>query len=614
MPQTASSTDQIRDLLQRYWGYDSFRPLQGEAVDLVLRGRDSVVVLPTGGGKSLCYQVPALALPGVAVVVSPLISLMKDQVDALTNCGVPAAFVNSTQSPAERLQVAQALRAQQLKLLYVSPEKLTTARMLDFLANLPIAFFAIDEAHCISSWGHDFRPEYRALRVLKERFPQTSVHAYTATATEVVRADIARELLLQAPEILVGNFDRPNLTYRVQRRTSLREQLLAILEPRRGESGILYCNRRAEVDELAAFLNGAGFRAVPYHAGMSDHDRKHSQEAFIAERVDLVVATMAFGMGIDKSNVRFVIHTGAPKSLEAYQQESGRAGRDGLDADCWLFYTGADFQGWRKLQADLEPDALRAALASLRSLEDYCHGVVCRHRQLVEHFGQAFEPADCQACDVCLSEFDAVADPLILAQKILSCVVRLQEKFGEEYTAQVLAGSRAQRIRDNAHDQLSTWGLLAHEQVASIRAWIAQLVSQAYLAKDPEYGTLRVTPAGRDVLRGTVTPRLAQPVAPSTPAKTTTSKRASADWTGVDRPLFDLLRSVRRARAEELGVPAFIIFGDATLRELARHRPSSLTRFRQIHGIGDKKCEEFGPLFLPVIREHCETHNLPLDA
>ena len=324
----------LLEVLQKYWGYDGFRPLQEAAMRSVLGGRDSVVVLPTGGGKSLCYQAPAMCLDGLAVVVSPLISLMKDQVDALVSNGIPAAFVNSSQSAPERARVAEEIRARRIKLLYVSPEKLVQDRMIEFLKGLNVSAFAIDEAHCVSEWGHDFRPEYRQLNLLRENFPDVGLHAYTATATERVREDIAKSLRLRQPEILVGSFDRPNLIYKVERRKSGLGQVREVLDRHKGESGIIYCTTRNDVDTLSLELNGQDFQTLPYHAGMSDGDRRHNQEAFIEERCDIIVATVAFGMGIDKSNVRFVIHYGMPKALENYQQESGRSGRDGLEADC----------------------------------------------------------------------------------------------------------------------------------------------------------------------------------------------------------------------------------------------------------------------------------------
>jgi ATP-dependent DNA helicase RecQ len=585
--------------LQTHWGYNAFRPLQREAMQAVVAGRDSVVVLPTGGGKSLCYQLPATLLPGLAIVVSPLISLMKDQVDALTECGVPAAAVHSGLTSSERQRIAREIRAQRVKLLYVAPERLVGEGMLSYLGGQALSFLAIDEAHCISNWGHDFRPEYRMLGELRERFPGVGVHGFTATATEQVRQDIAAQLRLRNPEFLVGDFDRPNLRYRVLRRANASQQIPEALQRHAGESGIVYCISRKEVDALSSALKSAGVKAVPYHAGLSDEARRRNQDAFLQERADVVVATVAFGMGIDKSNVRFVLHTGAPKSLEHYQQETGRAGRDGLDAECCLLYSAADFLIWRKLNAQLAGDALQQANRNLRLMENYCASVVCRHRTLVEHFGQTYPRDDCQACDVCLDQQECLSDALVVSQKIMSCVLRVNEHFGADYVAQVLVGSREQRILDNRHDQLSTYGLLQERPKNAVRQWIEQLCGQDLLRREGDYGVLKVTPRGRQALRGLVTPRLLSPPAEAAPAAKPAARKSPAE--GMDSGLFDTLRQLRRRLAEERGVPPFIVFGDVTLQDLARRRPTTPEAFRQTHGVGDHKAKEYGPQFIEEI-------------
>ncbi len=601
----------LTEVLRKYWGFDSFLPLQAEAMACVLEGRDSVVVLPTGGGKSLCFQAPAMCMDGLAVVVSPLISLMKDQVDALRNCGVPAAFANSTLSAAERRQVADDVRSGRLRLLYLAPERLLGEGTLDFLKTARVSLFAIDEAHCISSWGHDFRTEYRELGALKKLFPHAGVHAYTATASEKVRLDIAKQLGLIDPEFLVGSFDRPNLVYKIQRRHDRLAQIREVLERHRGESGIIYTIARKDVDQTCAVLTELGYRVLPYHAGMTDDDRRRNQEAFLGEEVDTIVATVAFGMGIDKSNVRYVIHASMPKSLEHYQQESGRAGRDGLEAECCLFYSGQDYNIWKRVIQDSDLAARDGAVRSLSAMMDFCCGVQCRHQAIVQYFGQQLQDVPCDACDVCLGQLDLVDDALIIGQKILSCVARLRERFGGDYTAKVLCGSEEQRILQQNHNQLSTWGLLAEENLRTVRDWIEQLISQGFLAKVGDYNVLQLTVHGRELLRGEVTPRLLRPAVTT---KASRPKAIADSWEGVDRGLFDELRRLRQETAAARNVPAYIVFGDATLRDMARRRPSTPAGFHQIKGVGEQKVVEFAPAFIERIVAYCQANDLSRDV
>jgi ATP-dependent DNA helicase RecQ len=611
---TTSFEPQLLAAMKRYWGYDSFRPLQAEAMASAMGDRDSVVVLPTGGGKSLCFQTPAVCRPGLTLVVSPLISLMKDQVDALRACGVAAATVNSTLSYAERRQVAEQINRGELKLLYASPERLLASRTLDFLKSTQLSMIAVDEAHCISAWGHDFRPEYRGLSALKEAFPGVGVHAYTATATENVQRDIAEQLGLVDPQFLVGSFDRPNLIYRVRRASNRFAQVCELVKQRRGESGIVYCISRKEVDKTAAALASLGFRALPYHAGLSDEERHKNQDAFLQERCDVVVATVAFGMGIDKSNVRYVIHAGVPKSIEHYVQESGRAGRDGLEADCLLLHNGRDVAVWKMLIDKGDPEAAEGAKRALEAVSSFCSSTTCRHRALVEHFGQQLDRERCGACDVCLGELDLVDDSLVLAQKILSCVVRLGERFGGDYTAKVLAGSEEQRIVEAGHDKLSTHGLLSDFPHTAIRAWIDQLVSQSFLVKEGEYNTLALTEAGRGILKGEGAPQLLQPAKRERGERRSRDGGAADSWEGVDRDLFDRLRALRTELAAERGVPPYVVFGDAALRDMARRRPSTLEAFLDVRGVGQRKCDEFGEAFVGAINEYCGTNGVPVDV
>ena len=603
----------LTEALKKHWGYDSFRPLQAEAMQCVLEKRDSLVVLPTGGGKSLCYQVPAVVNDGLAVVVSPLISLMKDQVDGLQACGVPAACINSSLTADERRWVASDVRAGKLRLLYIAPERLVQPRTIDFLRDANVSFIAVDEAHCISEWGHDFRPEYRELRWLRDELPNIGIHAFTATATETVRRDIATQLGLRDPEVLVGSFDRPNLLYRCERANSKIDQVRELIEQHPNESGIVYCLSRKDVESISAQLNAHGLRAAPYHAGMDAFDRQRNQDAFIKEDVETIVATVAFGMGIDKSNVRYVIHTGMPKSLENYQQESGRAGRDGLTAECVLLYSMRDFGWWKKTIEEAAASNQAAATASLQAMANYCTGVSCRHRSLVEYFGQDFEPASCNACDVCLGDLDQVDEPLIIGQKILSSVIRQGENFGIEYTAMVLKGSKDQRIIQKGHDCLSTWGILADEPLQGLRDWIEQLISQDFLQRDGEYNVLVVTPRGRELLRGNVTPRLLRSV-DSKRRQKRTSEKLAVDWEGVDRDLFDDLRILRHDLAAQSGVPAYVVFPDATLRGLAKFRPSGPETMLRIKGIGEKKLADYGEAFLECIQDYCHENDKSLDC
>ena len=602
-------TELLRAQLQQWWGYPGFRPLQKEAMSLVMQNRDSLIVLPTGGGKSLCYQVPALARDGMAVIVSPLISLMKDQVDTLQSLGIAAGCVNSMQTPEEKSEIARRIRRGELKLLYISPERLVQPRTLDFLRSTKVSFVAVDEAHCISQWGHDFRPEYRQLKTLKQEFPGVAVHGYTATATEQVRRDIVEQLGLETADVLVGSFDRPNLIYRVERRVDAIGQIQRILSRHKGESGIIYCISRRNVEATSQALNRLGLKTLPYHAGLSDEDRRRGQDAFIDESAEIIVATVAFGMGIDKSNVRFVIHAEMPKSLENYQQESGRAGRDGLEAECTLLYSPGDVETWNYLMRDVEDEGVRSTSEeSLRSMKQYCSSTQCRHRMLVEHFGQTLDGPSCGACDVCLKEMTEVADALVVSQKILSGVIRQGERFGTGYTAQVLKGSRAKRILENGHDRLSTWGLLKEESEMQLKHWIDQLLSQGYLRQSGEYNCLEVTATGRQVLKGQLTPTLLRV------RQSEESDRREDSWDGVDRGLFDELRGLRTRLAVSRNLPPYIIFSDATLRALAKHRPSGAAGLKQIPGIGAKKLQDFGPVVLFEIQQWCQSRKLPTDV
>ncbi|TAJ23630.1 MAG: RecQ family ATP-dependent DNA helicase [Planctomycetota bacterium] len=618
----------LRAEVARVFGIGELRPFQEEAIRANLAGRDLLLVLPTGGGKSLCFQAPALVRRGLTLVVSPLIALMKDQVDGLCENGVAAAMLTSAQETDERRAVHAALERGDLRLLYVSPERLAVDGFVERLVALGLAAIAIDEAHCISHWGHDFRPEYRQLGRLRARAPGIPLHAYTATADERVRADILSELGLVDPLVLVAPCDRPNLVYRVQPRRELSKQLREVLERHRGEAGIVYCISRKEVERVDAELRAAGFASVAYHAGLTADRRKRAQDDFANERVDIVVATVAFGMGIDRTDVRFVVHAALPKGLEQYSQETGRAGRDGLAAECVLFHSGADYFSWKTLMersheearaAGDEPDAtaLERSLDRLGEMRNFTTRFVCRHKQLVEHFGQAWTtPGGCEACDVCLGEIALAPDSTILAQKILSAVVRCQQRYGAAHVTDVLRGAETEAMRRTGHDQLSTYGLLRANTVAEVRAWIDQLVGQDLLRiSGDQYPILVVSPTGSEVLkRQREVVLYALPVArpkrtrgatrsgPLDGASDAASGGASdAAASSADPALFDRLRALRRALARERGVPPYLIFNDRTLEQMATSKPRTVEEFRAVKGVGDKKAADLGPAFLACI-------------
>jgi ATP-dependent DNA helicase RecQ len=615
----ADDYSNLLKVIEQYWGFEELRPLQEPAMRAVLERRDSLVVMPTGGGKSLCFQAPALLRPNeTTVVVSPLIALMKDQVDSLRAIGVSARNIDSTLNDAQRRATFEELRTGKVRLLFVSPERLVLNTFQDFLHNLGVRTFAIDEAHCISHWGHDFRPEYRQMRSVRERFPNAAFHAYTATATQRVRDDIVAQLGLRQPEVMVGNFDRPNLIYRVVSRQKLNDQVLEILARHPKEAGIIYCIRRKDVDELTSFLQSKGVQALPYHAGMANEDRKATQDAFRGEKCDLVVATVAFGMGIDRSNVRFVLHTGIPKSIEHYQQESGRAGRDGLEAECILLNSGRDFMLWKKIvqksaeENPVEAEFLPMVMKHLEEINSYCKGSSCRHRSLVEHFGQKYEGENCQACDLCMGEVEFEVDSQVIAQKILSCVKRVNERFGVGHVVSVLRGEKNERVRKFKHEELSTHGLLKDFKDVQIRDWTYQLVNQGILEQtDDEYPILKLLDESWEVMRNQRQVRLQRYIEP----KQNKQSRIEEDsWEGVNRELFDQLRDWRRARAEMHNLAPDHILSDASLREIARRRPSTIERLKVVYGIGDVKLKVFGDELVNKIVAYCQTAGIAMDV
>lgn len=611
----AVSRDALDEVLQRYWGYTSYRPLQREAMDAVLARRDSLLVLPTGGGKSVCFQAPALvdaapstqhAGPGtsVSLVVSPLIALMKDQVDGLVAQGVAAACLHSGQSSDQRRAALDLLRAGTCRLLYVAPERAVGDTADGFRALMSargVAYVAVDEAHCISQWGHDFRPEYRQLAGLREAFAGISLHAYTATATPRVQRDICEQLGLVQPVVHIGSFDRPNLAYRVLPRVQFRQQLQTILRRHEGEAGIIYCLSRREVDELAAALAAGGIRARPYHAGLDDTTRHGNQDAFLNEEIDVMVATVAFGMGIDRSDVRFVVHAGAPQSLEQYQQEAGRAGRDGLPAECALVTSPADFARWRSL---LKSDGqwTDSARTLLRDMERYAAATSCRHRALVGYFGQDLAQGPCGACDWCLEELERADQPQVLAQKILSAVARTGQRWGVGHVVAVLRGESTETVTARGHHTLSVFGLLRDVPAAELRGYVDQLTQGGFLSRTgDQYPTLQISAAGAALLRGQAECVLFRQPRPVKSRQRRTGPRTDASWTGGDQGLFEKLRALRLELARGRGVPPYVIFHDQTLRELARVKPRNINELHGITGIGERKADAFGPAILELI-------------
>jgi ATP-dependent DNA helicase RecQ len=589
-------------LLKQYFGFDSFRPLQEAIIRDALAGRDTFALLPTGGGKSLCFQLPALARDGLTVVVSPLIALMKDQVDALLAAGAPATFLNSTLTPAESRERYRRLQNGEIRLLYVAPERLMLDGTLEQLRGWNVRQFAIDEAHCISEWGHDFRPEYRQIAQLRKRFPTVPMMALTATATERVRDDIVRQLALRNPGIYVASFNRPNLTYRVAGKTQAYGQLLDFCRGRPRDAGIVYCASRNATEQVAGRLNADGVTARPYHAGLSAEERAANQEAFLRDEVRVVCATIAFGMGINKPNVRFVVHYDLPKSIESYYQETGRAGRVGLPGECLLFFSAGDVQKQLKF-IDEKPDPKEKELAreQLQLMVHYAESADCRRAELLRYFAETYPEPSCGGCDNCLSPRETF-DGTVAAQKLLSCVYRIRQHgsfaVGLNHVCEVLTGADTVRIRQWGHQQLSTYGIGREHDKRSWQAIGRELIRLGFLAQSTErFSTVTLTDAGLALLKKRTPVTLTRPMATGR----TANRAGEID---CDDALFEALRGVRKRLADDRGVPPYIIFSDVSLWQMARDYPTTDAEFGRISGVGAQKLREFGAAFLGEIRHH----------
>jgi len=600
-------SQQLEKTLKSVFGYNGFRTLQREIMEASLGGQDVVAILPTGGGKSLCYQLPALLREGLTVVISPLIALMKDQVDQLQAAGVAATFLNSSLSAGESRTRLEGLERGAYKLLYLAPERLFLEGFLEKLKDWNLAALAIDEAHCISEWGHDFRPEYRRLATIRDDLPDLPVMALTATATERVQRDIVEQLRLQSPARFVASFNRPNLTYRVLEKQRPKRQILDYVKRNQSQSGVIYCQSRKAVEDVAAMLQEAGQKALPYHAGLAQSVRIDNQEAFIRDDVPVIVATVAFGMGINKPNVRYVLHADLPKNIESYYQETGRAGRDGLPADCLLLYSGGDVMKYRHFIDQMEDaQAARIARQQLSQMADFGEFSGCRRSALLRYFGERRNEPNCGNCDNCLDDREEV-DVTIECQKLLSCIFRINRMgtaMGLNHVVDVLRGSENAKVLARGHNTLSTHGIGQDRSVDYWRALGKQLAQTGYLSvSDDGYGTLDLTDQALHALKSRAPIRLKR----IEEKGRSVSERSKGKASGIecDEGLFEILRGLRKNLADSGGVPPYVIFGDVALRQMARRYPRTEEEFLRIPGVGQNRLKKFGQQFLEVIDEWC---------
>ncbi len=595
--------EQARTILKNVFGYDQFRPLQAQIIDHILNRQDVLVVMPTGGGKSLCYQIPALVFGGLTVVISPLISLMKDQVEQLRQLGVPAVMLNSSLSMDQYRRNRDLVAGNTAKLLYLAPEALLKSNMLELLSTVKVDCLAIDEAHCISQWGHDFRPEYRQLIKARANFPHAACAALTATATPRVRQDIQNSLEMKSGKEFVASFNRENLFIQVAPKDNPLDQTLRFIENFENQSGIIYCHSRKQVESLSDTLTRYGFSVKPYHAGLSDIERSRNQEAFIRDDVQIIVATIAFGMGIDKPNVRFVQHYDLPKNIESYYQEIGRAGRDGLQAHCLLLFSYADVQKIKYFIDQKDPAEKRIANIHLTALLRFAESEVCRRMPLLHYFGEKYDTEKCHACDICEGGRPEKIDLTIAAQKFLSCVKRTGERFGSNHIIDVLRGSKAKRVFQFRHEKLSTYGIGEDFSKKQWQQMARQFLHKGLAEQDMEFGSIKLTRKGWDVLKGNLEV-WGQLDREQTVEKVLVASQRNADL-NFNVELFGMLREKRKALADASGVPPYVIFSDKTLVEMATYFPQSRETLLDIHGVGAVKCDKYAASFIPIIETFC---------
>jgi len=601
-------TAQAQSILKSVFGFDNFRPLQAEIIGNILDRGDVLVVMPTGGGKSLCYQIPALVFEGLTVVISPLISLMKDQVEQLLQLGVSATVLNSSLSAAEYRHNMGLVKSKTAKLLYLAPEALLKPNMLQLLSSVKVECLAIDEAHCISQWGHDFRPEYRRLIKARANFPKAACVALTATATPRVRADIKASLQMDSGHEFVASFNRENLFIQIVPKDNPLGQTLQFIQKFKDQSGIIYCHSRKQVQSLYEVLKENGFSAKPYHAGLADTERSLNQEAFIRDDVQIIVATIAFGMGIDKPNVRFVLHYDLPKNIESYYQEIGRAGRDGLNSHCLLLFSYADVQKIKYFIDQKEPAEKRVANIHLSALLRFAESDICRRIPLLNYFGEDHTIEKCSTCDNCLAEEKEKVDLTIAAQKFLSCLKRTGERFGSVHIIDVLRGSKAKKVLQFGHHKLSTYGIGIDYSKKQWQQMSRQFLHQGLMAQDMDFGSLKLTDRGWDVLTGEL--EVWGALAPEQTAARLVEESQRRDNLDFNQQLFEILRRERKELADSAGVPPYVIFSDKTLIEMATYFPQSRENLLDIHGVGAVKCDRFGAIFLAIIDRFCRENDI----